>query len=279
MTETGRQAQPLGVPEMGAVTWDMLGTALRRGWRDMWRAPGYALLFAGVYVAIGWFMIWITWVTGQSYWLIFAAVGFPLVGPFAAVGLYEVSHRFEQGDSLRPGEILGVIFDQRHRQLPSICAVVIVVFLFWFFLAHMIFALFLGFSTMTNVSSSFDIYFTQEGMTMLAVGSAVGAAFALLLYAMTVVSLPLLLDREVDFVTAMITSIQTVAGNPGPMLGWAVIVAVLTFVALVPAFLGLFIVLPVLGHATWHLYRQIVEAGGENGAQGLDGDHTGAAAT
>lgn len=255
------QEKPHGVPAMGAVGMQMLGTALRRGWRDMRRAPGYAFVFAGVYVAIGWFLAWITWVTGQSYWLIFAAVGFPLVGPFAAVGLYEVSHRLSEGQPLAAPEIFGVIAHQRRRQLPSICAVIIIMFLFWFFLAHMIFALFLGVSTMTNVSTSYEIYLTREGLSMLAFGTVVGAGFALLLYMITVVSLPLLLDREVDFVTAMITSFQTVRDNPVPMLTWAVIVAGLTFVAMIPAFLGLFVVLPLLGHGTWHLYRQIVEAG------------------
>jgi uncharacterized membrane protein len=124
----------------------------------------------------------------------------------------------------------------------------------------MIFALFLGLSTMTNISSSFDVYFTSQGLSMLVVGTGVGACFALLIYAITVIALPLLLDREVDFVTAMLTSFSVVTENPVPMLVWAAMIAALTFVALLPAFLGLFLVLPLLGHATWHLYRLICEA-------------------
>ena len=131
------------------------------------------------------------------------------------------------------------------------------VFLFWFFLAHMIFALFMGLSTMTNISSSYAVFLTPNGLAMLAIGTVVGGIFALLLYMITVIALPLLLEREVDFVTAMITSFQTVTANPLPMLVWAALIAVLTFAAMIPAFLGLFLVLPLLGHATWHLYRLI----------------------
>ncbi|WP_297773002.1 DUF2189 domain-containing protein [uncultured Roseovarius sp.] len=256
-----QETKPLGLPEMGDVRLDMLSEALRRGWADMRQAPGYAVVFAGVYVVIGLIMTAVTIATGKSYWLIFAAVGFPLIGPFAAVGFYEVSHRLSERRALVASEIFGVIAHQRRRQLPSICAIIIMVFLFWFFLAHMIFALFLGLSTMTNVSSSFEVYFTSEGLSMLAVGTGVGAVFALLLYSLTVVALPLLLDREVDFVTAMLTSLQVVTQNPVPMLIWAALIAVLVFLAMLPAFLGLFVVLPLLGHATWHLYKLICEAG------------------
>ena len=252
---------PPGVPPLGTVDFPMIGEALRLGWCDLRRAPGYAMIFSGAYVVSGWAMLWITQVTGQTYWLIFAAVGFPLIGPFAAVGFYEVSHRLNHGWPLTRAAIFGVILHQSRRQLPSICVIIIMVFLFWFFLAHMIFALFLGLSTMTNISTSYEVFLTQEGLSMLIVGGAVGAGFALLLYAITVVSLPMLLDREVDFVSAMIASVSVVTGNPAVMLTWGLFIAILTFVAMLPAFLGLFLALPVLGHATWHLYVLIKKAG------------------
>ncbi|SHG28111.1 DUF2189 domain-containing protein [Cognatishimia maritima] len=249
--------KPLGVPELGAVGFSTLKEAVRLGWQDFRALPIYGLIFAAVYVVGGWIITWITLATGQTYWLVFAAIGFPLLGPFAATGLYEASRQRQKGRLPSPRRIFGVVLDQGRRQLPSLCAVIIIVFLFWFFLAHMIFALFLGLSTMTNVSSSFEVYLSANGLMMLAFGSAVGGAFALLLYMLVVISIPLLLDREVDFVTAMITSFQTVTANFVPMVVWGIIISVALFLAMLPGFLGLFVVLPVLGHASWHLYALI----------------------
>ncbi|MCU0801064.1 MAG: DUF2189 domain-containing protein [Rhodobacteraceae bacterium] len=232
--------------------------ALRAGWLDFRQAPLYGLFFSAVYVLGGWLILWAATTKGQIWWTLPASAGFPILGPFIACGFYEISRRRERQVALDWRGILGVIFRQKDRQLPSIAAFVVIYFLFWNFLAHMLFALFLGRTTMTNVSSSLAVFLTPEGLAMLALGTLVGGLFAALLYALMVVSIPMLLDREIDYVTAMLTSFALVRENPLPMLGWGALIAVFLFLGMLPWFLGLFVVLPVFGHASWHLYRRAI---------------------
>ena len=235
--------------------------ALSAGWADFRANPLPDLIFASFFVIAGLAMAWITYVTGHTFWLILAVMGFPLIGTLAAVGFYELSRRSHRGEPAGFGSVFAQVWRQRGGQLPWLSAIIIVTFMFWFFLGHMIFALFMGLSTLTNVSSSLEVYLTSNGLMMLAVGSAVGAVFATILYMITVLSIPMLLDRELDFVTAMIASFSYVRDNFPVMIGWGIFIAVLTFVAMVPWFLGLLLVLPLLGHASWHLYRLICEDG------------------
>ena len=252
---------PHGAPEFRQISLDMLRLACRRAAADMRRAPLFGLFFAGFYVLLGWILVRISLETGQSYWLVLAVGGFPIIAPFAAVGLYEVSRRLSADEPLLWREILGVILYQHTRQLPSLSAVIIVILLFWFFLGHMIFALFLGLSTMTNNSSSLEVYLSVNGFMMLAIGSTVGAVFSLFVYMITLFSVPMLVAREVDFVTAMIASFQAVQNNFFNLMIWALIIAGFTFLSMLPWFLGLFLTLPLFGHAAWHLYELATEDG------------------
>ena len=235
-----------------------LRAALAAGWADVLRAPGYGAFFSVVYVLGGWGILAALSVQGQIWWTIPAMAGFPILGPFLACGFYEVSRRLEVGEPLVTREVLGVVWRQKDRQIPSMAAVVVVFFLFWNFLSHITFALFLGTSTLTNVSSSWAVFGTTEGLAMLAFGTALGAVIAFVLFGLTVVSLPLLLDREVDFITAMLTSLRCVVAAPVVMLVWGGMIAVGLGMGMMTGFLGLLVVLPLFGHASWHLYRRIV---------------------
>mgnify|MGYP005990464297 CR=1 FL=1 len=245
------------VPHVRQLTLADITAALRAGAHDFRRAPQFGLFFSAVYVIGGFVMLWVS--AGHVTWVLATSLGFPLLAPFAAAGLYEVSRRMEAVQDLKWSGVLGIVWQERTRQLPWLGAIIVIYFLFWTFLAHMIFALFMGLSTMTNISQSYEAFLTPSGMTMIAVELGVGGVLAFLLFSLTVVSLPLVLDREVDFVTAMLISMKTVRANLFVMLVWASLIAVLSVLALLPWFLGLMIVLPVLGHATWHLYRRALE--------------------
>jgi uncharacterized membrane protein len=254
MTQTIEPRPADRLPEVGTLTLNELWAALKAGLSDFRAAPRFGLFFSAAYVLAGFGMIWLG--AGHVTWTLALSLGFPLAAPFAAVGLYEVSRRIEAGLPLRWGEVLGVVWAERGRQIPWMGAIIVIYLLIWTFLAHMIFALFMGLSTVTNISTSWGMLWGPEGLRMIAVGTLVGGVLAFLLFSLTVVSLPLLLEKEVDFVSAMLLSIEAVKRNFGVMIVWAGVIGGLTLVALLPWFLGLFVVMPVLGHATWHVYRR-----------------------
>jgi uncharacterized membrane protein len=241
------------------LTLNDLREALVAGWKDFRAQPQFGLFFAGIYVAAGWFLYFVLFRQGEVGWLVPAAAGFPLLAPFMVVGLYEASRRREAGLPRSWGAILGALRGHGDEQLLMMGGFVFVGFTFWVILAHTIFAIFMAESGIG--SESLEIFRTPAGMAMLVVGGFVGAQMALAFYAITITSLPMLVDREVDFLGAIIVSVRAVRANRFVMVAWASILSLVMLVSLLPMFLGLLVAMPVLGHATWHLYRRVVPAG------------------
>ena len=232
--------------------------ALVRGLRDFQAQPLFGLLFGALYAAGGILTVLSVTAFGAAYLAYPLAAGFALLGPFIAIGLYEVSRCREAG---RVPTLRDIWFIMRSRgEIGWMAFVTLFIFIVWMYQVRLLIALFLGVNTSFSSLQEFivTVLTTSEGLIFLLIGNMIGAALALILFSLTVVSFPLLLDRDVDFVTAMITSVRAVVASPGPMIGWAAIIVVLLVVSCLPFFLGLLVTLPVLGHTTWHLYRRVV---------------------
>jgi uncharacterized membrane protein len=242
------------LPEVSEVTPSDLLAALKAGWSDFRTAPLFGLFFSAFYVVAGFALVWLG--AGTMAWVLTVSLGFPLVAPFAAVGLYEVSRRIEAHEPLTWHGVLGVVVAERGRQIPWIGAIITIAFLFWTFLAHMMFALIMGITALRTGTIDLAAFLTPAGIALVVAELVVGGLVAFLIYGLTVVSLPLCLDREVDFVSAMMLSLRVVRENRVVMALWAALIATALILGLLPAFLGLVVLLPVLGHASWHLYRR-----------------------
>lgn len=248
-----------GIPRINAVSVDDITASLKAGVSDFLARPVMSGFFGLFYAVFGILFVWCLAWLGMIWMVIPAAVGFPLVAPFAAAGLYEMSRRMQRDEPFGWSDILTVMARQRKRELGWMAFVTLFIFWVWSYQVRLWLAITLQDSSFSDFAGFLDIVlFTPEGWTFLAIGTVVGAALSAVLFSVTVVAMPMLLDRETNFVTAMLTSIRVVTENPVVMLTWAAIISVTMVVSLVPAFLGLIVTLPILGHTTWHLYQRAV---------------------
>lgn len=229
------------------------------GLRDFTRRPMLSMFFGLVYALFGAVLIAALVVFDQIWMAIAAGVGFPLVAPFLAAGLYEMSRRLKSGEPFSANDIFLVIFRQQRREFGWMAFVVLFVFWIWAYQVRLVLAItlqFQGFRSMDHLLST--VFTTADGAAFLLVGTAVGAVLSTVLFSITVIAMPLLLDKNVDFVTAMITSVKTVLASPVVMLLWGAAVGAMALLAIAPLFIGVILVFPVLGHASWHLYERLV---------------------
>ena len=237
-----------------------LHRALQRGWEDFKAIPSHAIILCIIYPVLG--LMLARAVLGYSVLpLLFPlAAGFALIGPFAALGLYEMSRRRERGEEPTAWDALEVVRSPSFGAMLGLGALLLALFVTWVATAQAIYIAAFGYAGATGISNFAErVLTTSQGWWLIVVGCGVGFLFALVALCISVVSFPLMLDRHAGAGDAMVTSLRAVARNPVPMAAWGLIVAALLVLGSLPAFLGLAIVIPLLGHATWHLYRETIE--------------------
>jgi len=247
-------------PRIRQVTLEQPWSWLAAGWRDLWQAPHISLAYGALFAAISIALTAGLFAAGVEYLLPPLAAGFMLLGPMLAVGLYETSRRLHAGEPATLRDALFVV-TRSPAQLAFIGIVLALFMLAWMRVASLLFALFmgtLGFPPLAEILPL--LFFTPEGLGLLVVGSAVGAVLATVVFAISVVSVPMLMVRDVDAVTAMILSVRAARKNAAVLVLWAWLIAMLTGLGLVTFFVGLTLTFPLVGHASWHAYRDLIEA-------------------
>jgi uncharacterized membrane protein len=247
-------------PVIRTISLADLQDALRLGWEDFKAIPSHAIILCVIYPVLG--LVLARTVLGYSVLpLLFPlAAGFALLGPFAALGLYELSYRRERGEQASAADALEVLRSPSFGAMLGLGALLLALFIVWIATAQAIYVATFGYEAAAGIPDFVRrVLTTSQGWWLIVLGCGVGLLFALVALCVSVVSFPLMLDRHAGAADAMATSMQAVARNPVPMLTWGFIVAALLVLGSLPFFLGLAIVVPVLGHATWHLYRKVIE--------------------
>lgn len=247
----------LGVRRIGTL--EVLD-ALRLGWIDFREKPSHYVFLCLLYPVAG--AILMVWAAGANLLpLLFPlASGFALLGPVAALPLYEVSRKRELGLDPSWREALNVRKTPAIFSIAAAAAVLLVLFVVWLNVAQAIYEWHFGEQVPASLSVFLtDVLTTSTGWSMMFWGNLAGLGFAVVALAIALVTFPLLLERDVGIAAAISTSVRAAIANPVPVLLWGLIVAALLVIGSIPVFAGLAVVLPVLGHATWHLYRKLVE--------------------
>jgi uncharacterized membrane protein len=249
-----------GAPEIRRIGLADLRQALASGLDDFGAARSDVIFLCVFYPLVGLLLGRFAFGYGMLPMLFPLAAGFALIGPFAAVGLNEMSRRREQGGKVTWVDAFGVIHSPSLAAIAQLGALLLAIFAFWLVVADSLYNATLGPEPPLSLGAfAHDVLTSDAGWVMIGAGIGIGFLFAVAVLAISVVSFPLLLDRPVSAATALRTSLRAVIANPGPMAVWGLIIAASLVIGSIPFFLGLVVVLPVLGHATWHLYRRVVE--------------------
>jgi uncharacterized membrane protein len=238
-----------------------LWQSLRNGIDDFAAMPSHAVFLCVIYPLLGLFLVGLTLGYAMLPLAFPVAAGFALIGPLAAIGLYELSRRREAGLDSASSHAFDVLHSPSIAAIVALGLLLMAIFLIWLAVAESIYIATFGYAPPASIPQfAHDVFSTRAGWVLIVAGTGAGFLFAVAVLTMSVISFPLLLDRDVGAAVALLTSIRVVLANPLTMALWGLIVAALLAIGSLPFFLGLTVVMPVLGHATWHLYRRAVEA-------------------
>src|SRR3954452_17990032 len=254
-----RGADEMSGPMIRRIGFEDLVDALRRGWDDFKAVPSHAIMLCVIYPVLG--IVLARTVLGYSVLpLLFPlAAGFALIGPFAALGLYELSRRRERGEEASAWYATEVLRSPSFGAMLGLGALLLTIFVVWVATAQAIYVSIFGNAPAAEIPHFLtQILTTPQGWELIIVGCGVGFLFAVVALCISVVSLPMMLERHAGAGDAITTSLRAVARNPLAMTAWGLMVAVLLVLGSLPLFLGLAVVIPLLGHSTWHLYRKVI---------------------